>query len=118
MEQNPELAQYADNYNKIFETLYTTHVKEKDLEEQCTNLEERLFEAENKLEIAKRIAETDAETINDLKEQIQHAWKLTDAAHEREQAAQEMIEMLRKQVANLNAEIDFKNRMGQEESEE
>lgn len=65
----------------------------------------------------KKIADNNHQIL-DLMNQVSHAWKMADAAHDREQIAQEMIEMLRKQVANLNAEIDFKNRMGQENSEE
>nr|CAI5844619.1 unnamed protein product [Callosobruchus analis] len=56
-------------------------------------------------------------TIDNLKNQITHAWKLADAAHAREQLAQEIIDNLRRQVENLNAEIDFRNKLNQDTEE-
>lgn len=43
---------------------------------------------------------------------------MADTAHYREQVAQETIDNLRKQVADLTAEIDMKNKMAQEDAEE
>lgn len=63
------------------------------------------------------MTEDDKKTIEELKTQIEHAWDLTDTAHSREQMAQEIIDNLRKQVENLNAEIEFKNRMNQDSDE-
>ena len=67
------------------------------------------------MELAKQLAKTDNKTIHELKDQIKYAWKMCDAAHAREQAAQEVIDNLRKQIDGLNAEIDFKNKMGQDD---
>lgn len=94
------------------------HSNESLLKEEIDDLKIKLEEADSKFEITQKLAETDAKAIIDLKNQIEHAWKMADSAHEREQQSQEMIEMLRKQVTNLNAEIDFKNKMGMENSEE
>lgn len=70
------------------------------------------------IDVANRLADLDKGTITDLKTQIEHAWKLADAAHAREQAAQEAIDNLRKQIDSLNAEIEFRNKMGEDTSEE
>lgn len=111
------MSQYADDFNKLFETLFQTHQNELELQRKCTVLETQVTDNENKLSIAAKIQESDRMLVKELKEQIQHAWKLADAAHAREQAAQEMIDNLRKQINNLNAEIDFKNKMGQEDDQ-
>lgn len=78
-------------------------------------MEREIQTKEEKLRLAIQMTEDDQKTIEELKDEIQHAWNLTDNAHGREQIAQEIIDNLRKQVENLNAEIEFKNRMYQDD---
>lgn len=111
------MVQYAEEFTKIFEALYKTHESELNLKDKCEELDGKIQEHENQLDVAKQLAKTDARVINDLKEQIQNAWKMADSAHAREQTAQEIIDNLRKQIDSLNAEIDFKNKMGQDNEE-
>lgn len=118
MEQDPNVSRYADNYTKVFEQLYETHQKEKDLTENCKQLEEKLAQSANELELAARLAKTDAETIEELKSQIQQTWKMADTAHYREQAAQEIIDNLRKHIQELTAELELKNKLSEEDTEE
>lgn len=80
-------------------------------------MEQDIQTKNEKLNVAIEMTEEDQKTIQELKKQIQHAWTLTDTAHNREQIAQEIIDNLRKQVENLNAEIEFKNRMNQDGDE-
>lgn len=117
IEQNPELVQYAEEFTKIFEALYKSHEAELNLKDRCEELEAKIQEQENLLDAAKQVAKADGKIINDLKEQIQNTWKMADAAHSREQTAQEIIDNLRKNIDSLNAEIDFKNKMGQDNEE-
>lgn len=112
------MSQYADDFNKMLEVLFETHEKERKASEQCDLLQAQLSESENKLSSADRAQKADRCYIRDLKDQIQRAWKLADAAHAREQAAQEMIDNLRKQINSLSAELDFKNKMGADDAEE
>lgn len=112
------MSQYADECNKMLEALFESHEKERELTEKCSELEAQLVENENKLSVAEKIQESDQNFIKELKDQIQMAWKLADAAHAREQAAQEMIDNLRKQINSLTAEIDFKNKMSADDAEE
>lgn len=115
MEQNPEAAQFADEYNKLFEAFYHAYTKQKEIERMSIEMEQEIHTKDEKLQIAIQITEDDKKTIDELKQEIQHAWALTDTAHGREQMAQEIIDNLRKQVENLNAEIEFKNRMYQDD---
>lgn len=65
-----------------------------------------------------KLANEDKKTIDNLKDQIQHAWRLADEAHAREQLAQEIIDNLRRQVENLNKEIEFNRKMLSQDTEE
>lgn len=88
------------------------------MENECKSLRENLNSMQFRLEVAEKLTETDANTIEELKNQIQHSWKMADAAHYREQVAQETIDNLRKQNADLTAELDLKNKLAQESTEE
>lgn len=112
------MSNYADEFNKMMEVLFETHEKERKASEKCMDLEIQLSDNEQKLSLAGKIQESDQSYIKELKDQIQMAWKLADAAHAREQAAQEMIDNLRKQINSLSAELDFKNKMGADDAEE
>nr|CAH7768036.1 unnamed protein product [Callosobruchus chinensis] len=117
IEANPEAAVFAEEYNKLFEAFYNSFNKQKELDQETKHLHEALEEKENKISLAMTLAEEDKKTIDNLKNQINHAWKLADAAHAREQLAQEIIDNLRRQVENLNAEIDFRNKLNQDTEE-
>lgn len=86
--------------------------------QECDSLRQHIELMQSKLEIAEKLAETDANTIDELKNQIQQTWKLADGAHYREQVAQETIDNLRKQNADLEAELELKNKLAQESAEE
>ncbi|XP_057669299.1 cilia- and flagella-associated protein 58-like [Diorhabda carinulata] len=114
LEQNPEALQFTEDFNKLFESFFLTYTKQKELEQNNENLKSEIADKSNKIDLALKLADEDQKTINDLRKQIENAWKLADAAHAREQLAHEIIDNLRRQVENLNAEIEFKNKMSEE----
>ncbi|KAF2901963.1 hypothetical protein ILUMI_04223 [Ignelater luminosus] len=118
IEQNPQIANYADEYNKVFEALYSTNEKRRDLVDKCAELEEKVADDTEKLSIAMKLAEADAGTITALKSKIEHAWRMADSAHDREQQAQEIIDNLRNQIHALTVELDFKNKMGSDNADD
>lgn len=98
--------------------MYSYFEKSKELDTECKSLRGNLETLQFRLQVAEKLTETDAVTIEELKNQIQQTWKMTDAAHYREQVAQETIDNLRKQNADLSAELDLKNKLAQESAEE
>lgn len=118
LEQNPNAAKYAEDFATLFEAFYKTHEKERTLAEKFQAMEYDFDNTARKLDSALKLADTDQAIIDDLKEQIQKAWRMSDAAHAREQAAQEVIENLRKQVETLSAEIELKNKFSQDNEEQ
>lgn len=54
--------------------------------------------------------ETQEDEIAELKQEVVNTTKLADAAHAREQNAQEAIENLRLNIAKLGLEIEQKNK--------
>ncbi|XP_050310350.1 cilia- and flagella-associated protein 58-like [Anthonomus grandis grandis] len=117
IEQIPEAAQFAEEFNKLFEAYFHTYTRQREAEETNAEYETELQKRRSQLDIALKLAQEDKTTIDTLKDEIDKAWKLADAAHAREQLAQEIIDNLRAQVENLNAEIEFKNKMNQDSEE-
>ncbi|XP_066253136.1 cilia- and flagella-associated protein 58-like [Euwallacea similis] len=117
IEQIPEATQFADDFNKLFEAFFETYTKKREADQANASYEKELDEKTTQLEAACKLVEEEKITIDTLKVEIDKAWKLADAAHAREQLAQEVIDNLRTQVENLNAEIEFKNKMNQDADE-
>ncbi|XP_060527691.1 cilia- and flagella-associated protein 58-like [Cylas formicarius] len=117
IEQSAETSQYADDFTKLFEAFYQTFTKQREAEQRNSYYEREIETKNNQLQAALKLAEEDKKTIDQLKDEIDKTWKLADAAHLREQLAQEIIDNLRSQVENLNAEIEFKNKMSQDTDE-
>lgn len=84
---------------------------------EVASLTETLNTQNAKLLLAEELAIKDKETIDELKHNIIHVCRLADAAHFREQAGQEIIDNLRKDIEVLNAEIEFKNKLAADSEE-
>lgn len=71
------------------------------------------YDADDKIQKISELEEmviTNTEEIERLKLEFENAIKRADAAHTREQNAQEVIENMRLNVKQLNQEIEQKNR--------
>ncbi|KAG7201001.1 hypothetical protein KM043_003356 [Ampulex compressa] len=110
MRSNEALAAFEAEYTRLYESLYGAHKTEQRLSEKCALLKEELADGTREIsELRRLIAEKEQETES-LGREIVKGLKLADAAHAREQSAQEMIENLRLNVAKLNAELERKTR--------
>ena len=69
-----------------------------------------MSEGLNKMKVLEKKIEGDSETIEKLKKEILDGKKVADAAHTREQRAQEVIENLRVSIVKLTDEIEQKNK--------
>ena len=64
-----------------------------------------------KIEELEKTVEIQEQNIAKLNQEVFNAKKLSDAAHSREQNAQEMIENLRTAVKKLNQELGQRNKL-------
>ncbi|XP_012287778.1 cilia- and flagella-associated protein 58 [Orussus abietinus] len=110
MKNNELLAPFEAEYTRLYELLYKTHGNEKDLTNRCKELEEDVEERKRKIRTLEEINQRNLVTNDKLKQEIINMTKRADAAHTREQAAQEVIENLRVSVAKLNSELEQKNK--------
>ena len=55
-----------------------------------------------KVQTALKLSQEDQNTIASLKREIEKAWKMVDAAHEKEGRAKETIQQLKHEIQNLS----------------
>ncbi|XP_011154123.1 cilia- and flagella-associated protein 58 [Harpegnathos saltator] len=110
MKTNEALAAYESEYARLYESLYQAHRNEKELSEQCTSLKDEIINNTYKMYELKKMVEAHEGEIARLKREVVNTTKLADAAHAREQNAQEVIENLQLNIVKLGQEIEQKNK--------
>ncbi|XP_047099162.1 cilia- and flagella-associated protein 58-like [Schistocerca piceifrons] len=112
------LEKYARAFTNVYEFFNKTYANEKLLALKCQELESNLESCTEKCSVAVAQVEENRDIITKLKQDLEWSRKLTDAAHVREQNAQEAIENLRQQVSRLKQEIEKKKEMAGEQADE
>ena len=59
-----------------------------------------------KVQTALKLSQEDQNTIASLKREIEKAWKMVDASHEKEARAKETIGQLKTEIANLSRLVE------------
>ncbi|XP_051176631.1 cilia- and flagella-associated protein 58-like isoform X2 [Leptopilina boulardi] len=115
MKNNEALAPYEEEYTRLFESLYKAHRNENELTEKCKLLQEEVMQYVEKIDELETNLETNEQTIAKLKHEITNSMKLADAAHSREQNAQEIIENLRGALKKFKQELNQKDKLASEQ---
>jgi hypothetical protein len=74
--------------------------------QKCRELNVELVTNSAKVQSAMKLSEDDKNAIASLRKEIEKAWKMVDAAHEKEQRAKETIQSLRIEINNLSRLIE------------
>ncbi|CAF1073735.1 unnamed protein product [Adineta steineri] len=96
------LDKFRAEYEKLHKALLKSHDSEKRLMQKCRELNSELVTNSAKVQSAMKLSEEDKSAINSLRKEIEKAWKMVDAAHEKEQRAKETIQSLRIEINNLS----------------
>ncbi|XP_063236629.1 cilia- and flagella-associated protein 58-like [Bacillus rossius redtenbacheri] len=99
LEKSEAPATVRQEYERMFAAVRRAHERELALQEQNGSLRARIDADAAKVATAIRLSEHDKSTIDQLKQELREMMARVDAAHEREQAAQDAIENLRHQLA-------------------
>jgi len=73
---------------------------------KCRELNSEIVSNAAKVQTALRLSEEDATTIAALRKEIEKAWKVVDASHEKEAKAKETIQQLKVEIATLQRIVD------------
>uniref|UniRef100_A0A8C3GEK0 Cilia and flagella associated protein 58 n=1 Tax=Cairina moschata TaxID=8855 RepID=A0A8C3GEK0_CAIMO len=95
------LEKFQIEYEKLHAVLKKSHENEKRLMEKCRELNAELVVNSSKVAALTKLTKDDRETISSMKAEIEKAWKMVDAAYEKEQKAKETIHSLQEEVARL-----------------
>mmetsp|Transcript_23941 Transcript_23941/g.66472 ORF Transcript_23941/g.66472 Transcript_23941/m.66472 type:complete len:870 (+) Transcript_23941:229-2838(+) len=100
------LERFRVEYEKIHRALKKSHESEKRLIKKCRELNAEIVANAAKVQTALKLSEEDQSTIQALKKEIEKAWKMVDASHEKEARAKETIQQLKLEIANLTRLVE------------
>ncbi|XP_051559225.1 cilia- and flagella-associated protein 58 [Myxocyprinus asiaticus] len=102
LDDDKNLEKFRVEYEKIAKALRKSHENEKRLMAKCRELNAEIVSNSVKLSTAMKLVDEDQSTITTLKKEIEKAWKMVEAAHEKELQAKETIKKLNEDINNLN----------------
>ncbi|CAF1075051.1 unnamed protein product [Rotaria sordida] len=100
------LDKFRTEYEKLHKALLKSHDSEKRLMQKCRELNAELVTNSAKVQSAMKLSDEDKNAIASLRKEIEKAWKMVDAAHEKEQRAKETIQSLRIEINNLSKLVE------------
>ena len=93
------LERFRAEYEKLHRALKKSHEQEKRLIKTCKELNTNIQHNAKNIQEASLLAQEDSETIKALKRDVNKAWKMVDAAREKEDRSKQIIHNLRLELA-------------------
>ena len=100
------LERFRAEYEKLHRALKKSHEQEKRLIKRCRELNAEIVNNAAKVQTALKLSQEDQHTITSLKKEIEKAWKMVDASHEKEVRAKETIQKLKLEISNLSRLVE------------
>eukprot|EP00742_Colponemidia_sp_Colp-10_P001279 GILJ01001378.1.p1 GENE.GILJ01001378.1~~GILJ01001378.1.p1 ORF type:complete len:869 (-),score=252.53 GILJ01001378.1:154-2760(-) len=100
------LERFRLEYEKLHRALKKSHESEKRLIKKCRELNSEIVANAAKVQTALKLSQEDQQTISSLKKEIEKAWKMVEASHEKEQRAKETIQQLKAEIGNLSRLVE------------
>ncbi|NXG37283.1 CFA58 protein, partial [Dromaius novaehollandiae] len=100
------LEKFRIEYEKLHAVMKKSHENEKRLMEKCRELNAELVVNSSKVAALTKLSKDDRVSISSMKREIEKAWKMVDAAYEKEQKAKETILSLREEIARLTKLVE------------
>ncbi|KAK9852338.1 hypothetical protein WJX84_004646 [Apatococcus fuscideae] len=109
------LDRFRVEYEKLFKAVKKSHDNEKRLAKKCRELNAEIVANAAKVQTALKLSEEDQGAIAMLKSEIEKAWKMVDASHEKEANARELIEGLKEEISSLTQLLEAGQGLSAEE---
>eukprot|EP00898_Chlorokybus_atmophyticus_P000353 jgi/Chlat1/1318/Chrsp118S01746 len=100
------LERFRGEYEKLHRALRKSHESEKRLIKKCRELNSEIVSNAARVQTALKLSEEDQTTISALRKEIEKAWKMVDASHEKEARAKETIAQLKMEISNLGKLVE------------
>lgn len=95
------LERFRLEYEKLHRALKRSNGQEKKLVKKCRELNAEIINNAAKVQTALKLSQEDQASIASLKKEMEKAWKMVDASHEKEVRAKETIAQLKDEAAAL-----------------
>ncbi|ORC81683.1 uncharacterized protein TM35_001091060 [Trypanosoma theileri] len=106
LEGHENFNRFRAEYEKLHRALKKSHESEKRLVRHCQQLTHELMSNAAKMQAAVKLSQGDHSTIEALKKEIEKAWRMVDAANEKDARAKDTIKKLREEIASLQEMIE------------
>jgi chromosome segregation ATPase len=100
------LEHFRLEYEKLHRALKKSHESEKRLIKKCRELNAEIVANAVKVQTALKLSQEDQSTISSLKREIERAWKMVEASHEKEQRAKDTISNLKHEITQLSKLVE------------
>lgn len=100
------LERFRIEYEKVHNALLRANTQEKRLIKKCRELNAEIINNAAKVQTAIKLSQEDQSSIASLKKEMEKAWKMVDASHEKELRAKETIQQLKDEINNLSQLVD------------
>lgn len=100
------LEKFRKEYEKLHKALKKSHDQEKKLIKRCRELNSEIVNNAAKVQTALKLSQDDKHNIASLRREIDKAWKMVDASHDKEARAKETIQRLKVEIASLSRLVE------------
>lgn len=100
------LEKFRDEYEKLHKALMKSHESEKRLMGKCRELNAEIVANSSKVAQALKLSQDDQATIQQLKTELEKAWKMVDTATDKESRTRDTIQTLKLEIANLTKLVE------------
>eukprot|EP00644_Phytophthora_capsici_P004290 jgi/Phyca11/533787/estExt2_fgenesh1_pg.C_PHYCAscaffold_170108 len=106
LEGDKSLERFRLEYEKLHRALKKSNGQEKKLIKKCRELNAEIINNAAKVQTALKLSQEDQASIASLKKEMEKAWKMVDASHEKELRAKETIQQLKEEIVNLGRLVE------------
>lgn len=106
LEGDKSLERFRLEYEKLHRALKKSNGQEKKLIKKCRELNAEIINNAAKVQTALKLSQEDQASIASLKKEMEKAWKMVDASHEKEIRAKETIAQLKDEINNLSRLVE------------
>uniref|UniRef100_A0A0B6ZHL9 Cilia- and flagella-associated protein 58 central coiled coil domain-containing protein n=1 Tax=Arion vulgaris TaxID=1028688 RepID=A0A0B6ZHL9_9EUPU len=100
------LEKFRLEYEKLHKALKKSNESERRLMQKCRELNAEIVANSAKVSTALKLSQEDQATITSLKKEVEKAWKMVDAAHEKEARSKETCQQLRNEIEQLSKLVE------------
>lgn len=97
--QGDQMYTFADNIQKLLTLVENYRQAYTDDQEVIEEMSKKVLASEGKVEQAVRMSQMDQDKIRNLRDEVKTAWKLADAAKNREEQSHELLTNVREKLA-------------------